>query len=113
MRMWFVNIVVFLILTVTAYAKFPLSGERFLSCLLDYTIVIYIIKKIGFNHTFQHSIVKTYIIISIATLVGVLIRFFAEYGDNFANEAFSAKNLFIFMLVIPIYSVVVYTAVRK
>ena len=90
------------ILIFAAYANFP---NIEIHVFFYYGIISLILLK---NHRRDKVKFKVYMTMLITSLLGVAIRYFTEYGDYFARVSFNEKNIFMFLLIIPLFSKAVY-----
>lgn len=61
----------------------------------------------------EKRLIYVYLITAISNIVGMILRYILEYGE-YSNEVnFNTVNVFVFIVVLPLFCVVVYYLIKK
>lgn len=83
---------------------FPLEQKEIISFLIAYGII-----GIGLSKIFQtNKSTIVFFLTLLFTLIGMIIRYFIEYGEFSNTINFTSLNIFLYIIIVPTYCTIIY-----
>ncbi|MDD3346487.1 hypothetical protein [Oscillibacter sp.] len=99
------------------YMGYPLPLHRGISGVLSacvrYGLVAYLLCRVHGASTRKKTMLFVYGIVLLSSCFGLLLRYAAEYGENFFEAAFTVNQILLFLLFVPAYTTILCWAFGK
>ncbi len=83
---------------------FPLEQKEIISFLIAYGII-----GIGLSKVFKtNKSAVVFFLTLLFTLIGMIIRYFIEYGEFSNTINFTSLNIFLYIIIVPTYCTIIY-----